>query len=59
MNHTLIDSPKLAKIKKLNREIQTLKELESMFGFLNGLTSKQKLKLELKQNKLTKLINTL
>ena len=59
MNHTLIDSPKLAKIKKLNREIQTLKELESMFGFLNGLTPKQKLKLELKQNKLTKLINQL
>lgn len=59
MNSTIVDSQKLAKIKKLNREIQTLKELESMFGVLNGLTPKQKLKLELKQNKLTKLINQL
>jgi hypothetical protein len=59
MNHTVIDSRKLAKIKKLNRQIQSLRELRQIFGEINGLTPRQKMKLELKENKLTKIINTL
>lgn len=59
MNHTLIDPKKIAKIKKLNREISCLRELRTLFGFANGLTPKQQIKLDNKENKLTKLLNQL
>lgn len=57
MNHTVIDPKIIAKIKKLNRQIQSLRELKIIFGEINGLTPKMRLKLENKENKLTKLLN--
>lgn len=59
MNHTVIDPKVIAKIKKLNRQIQCLRELKIIFGNINGLTPKQQIKLENKENKLTKLLNQL
>ena len=55
MNHTVIDSRKLAKIKKLNNQIEALRELRT----IGVLTPKLLLKLELKENKLTKLLKQL
>lgn len=57
MNHTVIDPKIIAKIKKLNRQIESLRELRIIFGEINGLTPKMKLKLENKENKLTKILN--
>ena len=57
MNHTVIDPKIIAKIKKLNRQIESLRELKIIFGEINGLTPKMRLKLENKENKLTKLLN--
>lgn len=56
MNHIVIDSRKLAKIKKLNNQIETLRGFRCIF---NHLTPKEQLKLENKENKLTKLIKSL
>jgi len=53
MNHTIIEPSKIAKIKKLNREIQSLRECRDTFG----LKPKQQLKLTNKENKLSKLLN--
>jgi hypothetical protein len=55
MNSTIVDSPKLAKIKKLNREIENLLSIKSIFR----LCSEQKFELEIKRRTLTKLINQL
>lgn len=57
MNHTVIDPKIIAKIKKLNRQIESLRELKIIFGEINGLTPKMKLKLENKEKKLSKLLN--
>jgi hypothetical protein len=59
MNSHVIPSDKIDKIKKLNRQIETLKELSQIFGFIGGLTTEQQLKLSKKQSKLTKLIESL
>jgi DNA replication initiation complex subunit (GINS family) len=59
MNHTLVQLQILSKIKKLNREIESLRELKIIFGAIDGLTPKQQLKLTNKENKLTKLLNQL
>jgi len=53
MNHTLVNPQTIAKIKKLNREIQSLRECRDAFG----LKPKQQLKLTNKENKLYKLLN--
>ena len=42
MNHTVIDPKVIAKIKKLNRQIQSLRELKIIFGEINGLTPKMR-----------------
>lgn len=55
MNHTVIDSRKLAKIKKLNNQIEGLRELRIM----RVLTPKFAIKLENKENKLTKILKSL
>lgn len=55
MNHTVIDSRKLAKIKKLNNQIEGLRELRT----IGVLTPKLLLKLENKENKLSKLLKQL
>lgn len=55
MNHTLVQPQILAKIKKLNREIESLRDVYNCVG----LTPKQQLKLTNKENKLTKLLNQL
>jgi len=57
MNSTVIPPQTIAKIKKLNREIQSLRELKVIFGAIDGLTPKQQLKLTNKENKLYKLLN--
>jgi hypothetical protein len=59
MNSHVIASDKIAKIKKLNRQIGALKELSAMFGFIGGLTTDQQIKLRKKETKLNKLINEL
>jgi len=53
MNHTIIEPSTIAKIKKLNREIQNLRDVLNFVG----LTPKQQLKLTNKENKLYKLLN--
>ncbi|MFM2204452.1 MAG: hypothetical protein RLZZ605_1416 [Bacteroidota bacterium] len=59
MNGTVIDPAKVRKLKKLAREIESLKELQTMFGVIGGLTPKQELKLNLKTEKLIKIIKGL
>lgn len=59
MNSHVIASEKIAKIKKLNRQIEALKELSAMFSFMGGLTTDQQIKLRKKETKLNKLINEL
>jgi hypothetical protein len=59
MNATVIDPAKVRKLKKLAREIECLKELQTMFGVIGGLTPRQELKLNLKTEKLTKIIKGL
>lgn len=59
MNSTVINPAKLRKLKKLSREIETLKELQTMFGVIGGLTPRQELKLNLKTEKLIKILKTL
>ena len=59
MNSHVIPSEKIAKIKKLNRQIEALKELSAMFSFMGGLTTDQQIKLRKKETKLNKLINEL
>jgi hypothetical protein len=59
MNSHVIASEKIAKIKKLNQQIGTLKELGAMFSFMGGLTTDQQIKLRKKETKLNKLINEL
>jgi hypothetical protein len=59
MNSHVIASEKIAKIKKLNQQIGTLKELSAMFSFMGGLTTDQQIKLRKKETKLNKLINEL
>lgn len=59
MNSHVIASDKIAKIKKLNRQIQSLKELNALFSFMGGLTTDQQIKLRKKETKLNKLINEL
>lgn len=55
MNSHIIPSQTYAKLKRLNAKISGLRELKSM----GVLTPKLALKLELKENKLTKIINTI
>jgi len=55
MNHSVIPPQTIGKIKKLNREIQSLRDVRDFVG----LTPKQQLKLTNKENKLTKLLNQL
>ena len=55
MNHTVIDSRKLSKIKKLNNQIEGVRELRT----IGVLTPNLLLKLELKENKLSKLLKTI
>lgn len=59
MNSHVIPSDKIAKIKKLNRQIQSLKELDALFSFMGGLTTDQRIQLRKKETKLNKLINQL
>ena len=56
MNSTVIDPVKLRKIKKLANEVESIKSFTSMFGIL---TPRQELKLDLKTEKLIKIIKTL
>jgi hypothetical protein len=55
MNHTLIPPKTIAKIKKLNIEIQGLREVRDFVG----LKPKQALKLTNKENKLSKILKQL
>jgi len=59
MNSHVIASDKIAKIKKLNQQIEALKELGAMFSFMGGLTTDQQIKLRKKESKLNKLIKEL
>jgi hypothetical protein len=55
MNHTLVKPQTIAKIKKLNTEIQGLREVRDFVG----LKPKQALKLTNKENKLSKILKQL
>ena len=55
MNSHIIPSQTIAKLKRLNAKISGLRQLKSM----GVLTPKLALKLELKENKLTKIISSL
>ena len=59
MNSTIIKPATIRKLKKLSREIECLKELQTMFGVIGGLTPRQELKLKLKTEKLIKIIKGL
>jgi len=56
MNCTVIDPKIIAKIKKLNNQIESLRGFKTVFG---SLTLREQLKLELKEMKLTKLLKQL
>ena len=59
MNSSVINPTTIRKLKKLSREIESLKELQTMFGVIGGLTERQELKLKLKTEKLLKIIKGL
>ena len=56
MNGTVVQPATIRKLKKLSSEIETLKSFTSMFGIL---TPRQELKLNLKTEKLIKIIKGL